>query len=297
MGTCTFLLTISNLSHCLIFAKVCLTVRHGYSIVFCNSVCRSHVVRHTAPGRGLAGSLPSLDRYAISLLTSNLAFLFSCRWLLFDGYHFPFETWFCLFRLHLNYFCPSLFPRHRSSSGSIDFMTGLRVLFLSDADPLSFTDITFVFSMIKFLFNVALMGKRRWLSSQPCDLPCKMLNKWETDISNMITSWNIRLQQSSIVPKVQPIVCIRPRDNVRMKDAMTGNGMAYQATKMLSTGIRKGERRLSIQPSVLVPLELRHSLHVLFGFLLSMVSIPRIHKIQGWSEPTGNGCLRRMSFI
>ena len=274
MGTCTFLLTISNLSHCLIFAKVCLTVRHGYSIVFCNSVCRSHVVRHTAPGRGLAGSLPSLDRYAISLLTSNLAFLFSCRWLLFDGYHFPFETWFCLFRLHLNYFCPSLFLRHRSSSGSIDFM------FLSDADPLSFADITFVFSMIKFLFNVALMGKRRWLSSQPCDLPCKMLNKWETDISNMITSWNIRLQQSSIVPKVQPIVCIRPRDNVRMKDAMTGNGMAYQATKMLSTGIRKGERRLSIQPSVSVPLELRHSLHVLFSFLLSMVSIPRIRKIQ-----------------
>jgi len=59
-----------------------------------------------------------------------------------------------------------------------------------------------------------------------------------------------------------PIVCIRPRDNARMKDATTGNGMAYQATKMLSTGIRKGERRLSIQPSGLVPLELRHSLHV-----------------------------------
>ena len=66
-------------------------------------------------------------------------------------------TWFCLFPLHLNYFCPSLFSRHRSSSGSIDFMAGLRVLFLSDADPLSFADITFVFSMIKFLFNVVAL--------------------------------------------------------------------------------------------------------------------------------------------
>jgi len=81
-------------------------------------------------------------------------------------------TWFCLFPLHLNYFCPSLFSRHRSSSGSIDFMAGLRVLFLSDADPLSFTDITFAFSTIKVLFNIALMEKRRWPSSQPCDLPC-----------------------------------------------------------------------------------------------------------------------------
>ena len=65
-----------------------------------------------------------------------------------------------------------------------------------------------------------------------------------------------RLQQS-----------IRPGDNVRLKDATTGNGMVYQATKMLST---EGGRRLSIQPLVSVPLDLRHSLHV-FSFLLSMV--------------------------
>jgi len=82
---CTFLLTISNLSRYLIFAKVRLTVRHGCSIVFCNSVCRSHVVRHPD-----VVSLSSLDRYAISSLTSNLAFRFSCWWLL-DGYHFPLE--------------------------------------------------------------------------------------------------------------------------------------------------------------------------------------------------------------
>ena len=127
--TCTFLLTISNLSHYLIFAKVCLTVRHGCSI---DSVCRSHV-----PDVVL---LSSLDRYAISLLTSNLAFLFSCWWLLLDGYHFPLEiaTYLVLpvsspFELFLSIALspPSIIL------GSIDFMAGLRVLFLSDTDPLS----------------------------------------------------------------------------------------------------------------------------------------------------------------
>ena len=38
---------------------------------------------------------------------------------------------------------------------------------------------------------------------------------------------------------------IQPGDlNVRIKDATTENGTVYQATKMLSTWIRKGERRL-----------------------------------------------------
>jgi len=45
-------------------------------------------------------------------------------------------------------------------------MAGLRVLFLSDNDPLSFTDITFAFSTIKFLFNVALMKKRTYGETQ-----------------------------------------------------------------------------------------------------------------------------------
>jgi hypothetical protein len=35
-----------------------------------------------------------------------------------------------------------------------------------------------------------------------------------------------------------------------MEDATTGNEMVYQATKMLSAGIRKGERRPSIQTSI-----------------------------------------------
>jgi len=174
--TCTILLTISNLSHYLIFAKVCLTVRHGCSIVFCNSVCRSHVIRH--PDVVL---LSSLDRYAISLLTSNLAFLFSCWWLLLDGYHFPLEiATVSIWTISVRRSFPAIdHPPVLSTSwlvfGYCSFLILIRFL-------------TFAFSTIKFLFNVALMEKRR---SQPCDPPCKMLNKGETDISNMITSWDL----------------------------------------------------------------------------------------------------------
>jgi hypothetical protein len=152
--TFTFLLTISNLSHYLILAKVCLTVRHGCSIVFCNSVCRSHVVRH--PDVAL---LSSLDRDCD--LPDSACFV--SIWTISVHHSFP-----AIDRLPVLSTSWLVF-------GYCSFLMLIRFL-------------TFAFSTIKFLFNVALMEKRR---SQPCDPPCKMLNKGETDISNMITSWDI----------------------------------------------------------------------------------------------------------
>src|ERR1700740_3760002 len=73
--TCTFLITISNLSPYLVFERVCFPVRHrtkgGVRSCFASlqKPCR------TGPGSDLASSLSNLDTYAFSLLTSNLPLL------------------------------------------------------------------------------------------------------------------------------------------------------------------------------------------------------------------------------
>ena len=70
--TCTFLITISNLSPYLVFERVCFPVRQrtkgGVRSCFAS-------LQKPGPGSDLASSLSNLDTYAFSLLTSNLPLL------------------------------------------------------------------------------------------------------------------------------------------------------------------------------------------------------------------------------
>ena len=173
--TCTFLITISNLSPYLVFERVCFPVRHrtkgGVRSCFAS-------LQKPGPGSDLASSLSNLDTYAFSLLTSNLPLLMtSSRYISLSLRDCDLPDSACsvfIWTISVHRSFPAI------DSSPVPSTSWLVSLLPSNADPLSLTDITFAFSTINFFsVNGLPSGKRRHIlpkgakpNSKPpgCDL-------------------------------------------------------------------------------------------------------------------------------